>query len=83
MTTVFHMQEAFSRMYERHMYWKGHYPDTPTVHGPAYTGIVNARPETKALQVPNSDLNLPFDPAQVMQKSQLPWQLGLDPRVAD
>lgn len=82
MTTVFHMQEAFSRMRERHMLWKETHPDTPTVHGPAYTGIANVRPETKALQIPNSDLELPFDPSQVLKRD-LPWELGLDPRIAD
>jgi len=82
MTTVFHMQEAFARMYERHMFWKEAYPDTPTVHGPAYTGIANARPETKAISIPNSDLDLPFDPSKVLKRD-LPWQLGLDPRIAD
>jgi hypothetical protein len=64
-------------------FWKGSYPDIPTDHGPAYTGIANAHPETKAQQVPKSDLNLPLDPAKVMQKSELLWQLGLYPRVAD
>ena len=83
MTTVFHMQEAFSRMYERHMFWKGSFQSTPTVHCPAYTDIANAHPETKAIQIPNSDLASPFDSVKVMQKSELPWQHGLDPRVAD
>ena len=69
-------------MRERHLLWKEAYPDTPTVHGPAYTGIANARPETKALQIPNADLDLPFDPAKVLERD-LPWSMELDPDIGD
>ena len=38
------------------------YPNREEVRGPAYTGIGNARPETKALSEPPEALQgLPFD----------------------
>ena len=42
---------AFVRMKERHLELKEKYPDKPQAKGPALTGISNARPETKELEI--------------------------------
>ncbi len=45
------------------------YPDLPHKHGPAYTKIANARPETRALSKPPADMkNLPFDPLEFIER---------------
>jgi len=73
-----HTSSSFTRMRKRHEIWKQKYPDTPTRHGVAFTGIDNAREETKALANPPVDLDkLPFDPLEYMD-FELPWD-GLDP----
>jgi arylsulfatase len=65
-------------MRARHELWKKRYPDKKQAHGPAWTGIANARPETKALLKPPLDLkNLPFDPLQY-----LGHELPFDPKAA-
>jgi arylsulfatase len=48
---LLHFNSAFVRMKERHENLKEKYPDRPQAHGPAFTGIANARPETKNLEV--------------------------------
>ena len=48
---MLHFNAAFVRMKERHLELKEKYPDKPQAHGPAFTGISNARPETKELEV--------------------------------
>ncbi len=45
-----HFGAAFTLMKERHEELKEKYPDKPQAHGPAFTGISNARPETKKLE---------------------------------
>ena len=47
---LLHFNAAFVRMKERHEKLKGKYPDKPQAHGPAFTGLSNARPETKNLE---------------------------------
>jgi arylsulfatase A-like enzyme len=47
---LLHFNAAFVRMKERHLELKQKYPDKPQAHGPALTGISNARPETKNLE---------------------------------
>ena len=75
----FHMKEPFKRMRARHELWKKKYPDGRLHHGPAYTGISNARPETlgavqaagrfeglalrPAANSSSTSSELPFDPA--------------------
>ncbi len=60
---AFHMKEPFKRMRARHEAWSEKYPNRVQKHGMAYTGISNARPETKALAKPPVDMKkLPFDP---------------------
>jgi len=69
---------SFTRMRKRHELWKEKYPDRPTKHGVPFTGIENARPETKHLAEPPVDLSkLPFDPLEYIHH-ELPWD-GLDP----
>ena len=48
---LLHFNAAFNRMKERHLELKVNYPDKPQAKGPALTGISNARPETKELEV--------------------------------
>lgn len=59
---AFHMKEPFKRMRARHEAWSEKYPNREQKHGMSYTGISNARPETKALMNPPIDTkNIPFD----------------------
>jgi len=56
-----HMKEPFNRMRARHEAWIKVYPSIEEARGPAYTGISNARPETKALSEPPEALKgLPY-----------------------
>jgi len=50
MVPLLHFNATFVRMKERHEELKEKYPDKPQAHGPAFTGISNARPETKQLE---------------------------------
>ncbi len=73
MANVFHLQEAFNRMKIRHELWMKKFPNRPAAVGPAYTGLSNARPETKALSKPPVDKDkLPFDPLEYIEHD-LPW----------
>jgi arylsulfatase len=59
----FHFKEPFRRMRARHEIWIEKYPHREAKHGPAFTGISNARPETEALSKPPVQWDkLPFDP---------------------
>jgi len=63
MVNVFHFQESFNRMRKRHAVWKEKYPDSHAVHGAPFTGISNARPETKKWsELPVNVKDLPFNP---------------------
>jgi arylsulfatase len=64
-------------MRKRHEIWKQKYPDRPTKRGVPFTGIANAREETKHLAAPPVDIEaLPFDPLEYIDHD-LPWD-GLD-----
>ena len=78
---AFHMKEPFKRMRARHELWKKKYPDRAHKHGPAYTGISNARPATMALSKPPADLKkLPFDPLEfIKQLDQIPFDPSSEP----
>ena len=68
---------SFTTMRKRHELWKQRYPDRPTKRGVPFTGIDNAREETRALANPPIDLStLPFDPMEYIHH-ELPWD-GLD-----
>jgi arylsulfatase len=68
LTNMLHFKEPFRRMRARHELWKQKYPDRGAAHGPAYTSIANARPETRALINPPVDFQkLPFDPLEFIE----------------
>jgi arylsulfatase len=78
MVNVFHIQESFNRMRKRHAIWKEKYPDAHVVSGAPFTGISNARPETREWSKPPVEMkNLPFDPTDYMDYD-LPHQPGRD-----
>lgn len=60
---LIHTQGQFNRMRARHELFKKKYPDAPNAHGIPYTGLSNARPETKAIgeRVKRNLANMPFD----------------------
>ena len=79
LANMIHFQEAFKRMVQRHELLKQKFPDSDRAHGPAFTGLSNTRPETKALNEPPVNLiYLPFDPSKV-KDVELPWQYNADP----
>ena len=58
---MLHMKEPFNRMRARHEAWIEVYPHVEEARGPAYTGLSNARSETKALSEPPAIMDeLPF-----------------------
>ena len=80
LVNMMHYKEPFQRMRARHELWKKKYPDQPAAYGPAYGGIVNARPETRALANPPAKLkNLPFKLEDVIDElGSLPFDLTTD-----
>ena len=83
LVNMLHFNEAFARMRARHELWKQRYPDSDRAHGPAFTGISNARPETVALSQPPVNMqDLPFDVMQYLQY-ELPWEYQVDPDIGN
>ena len=83
MVNVLHLNETFNRMRIRHELWKKRYPDSSRAHGPAFTGISNARPETKALSEAPIDMkDLPFDLFEYIEH-ELPWEYQVDPDIGE
>ncbi len=81
LVNLLHYNEAFNRMLARHMLWKERYPDSDRAHGPAFTGIENARPETVALSQPPVNLeDLPFNVLDYL-RYELPWEYEVDPDI--
>ena len=72
----------FDRMLARHEIWKRKYPDKDKARGIPFTGIDNARPETKAIGDTLEQLRkeLPFDPLEFL-KYEMPESLRLTHRV--
>jgi arylsulfatase len=60
---LIHTQGQFNRMVARHQLFKRKYPDKSNAKGIPYTGLSNARPETKAIgeRVKAYMENMPFD----------------------
>ncbi|MHC4942802.1 MAG: sulfatase-like hydrolase/transferase [Planctomycetota bacterium] len=60
---LIHTMGQFNRMLFRHELFKKKYPDVPKAHGIPYTGLSNARPETRAIadRVKRDMKNMPFD----------------------
>jgi arylsulfatase len=81
LVNTLHLNEAFVRMRARHELWKQRYPHGERAHGPAYTGLSNARPETVALSEPPVDMqDLPFDIFEFLEY-ELPWEFRNDPVI--
>lgn len=81
LVNMLHVTEEFMRMRKRHEIWKKKYPDAPRAHAVAFTGLANARPETKALsEAPGGVKDLPFDVKEVIEY-ELPWEFHVDPDV--
>jgi arylsulfatase len=53
----------FNSMLARHELFKKKYPDVSKAHGIPYTGLSNARPETRAIvdRINRNMKNMPFD----------------------
>ncbi len=64
----------WDRMVKRHEMWKQKYPNRPKARGIAFTGIENARPETRAIKENLERLRerLPFDPLEHIEGFELP-----------
>ena len=81
LVNMIHVTEAFVRMRARHELWKRRYPDSGRAHGPAFTGLSNARPETVALsEAPVHLRDLPFDIFEFLEY-ELPWEFRADPDI--
>jgi len=70
-------------MRARHELWIKKYPHRKEAQGPAYTGIENARPETRALSKPPVDWErLPFDPLEFIEHlDELPFDPTGEPEI--
>jgi arylsulfatase len=77
----FHFKEPFRRMRVRHELWIQKYPHRLAAEGPAYTGIENARPETRALMNPPVAFeDLPFDFTEFIEHlDELPFDPSGEP----
>ena len=66
---LIHTQGQFNRMRARHELMKKKYPDMPNGKGIPYTGLSNARPETKAIKdmVENQMKLMPIDVEKYIQ----------------
>jgi arylsulfatase len=66
---LIHTMGQFNRMLFRHELFKKKYPDVPKAHGIPYTGLSNARPETRAIadRVKRDVENMPFDLEEYMK----------------
>jgi arylsulfatase len=63
LTSLIHTQGQFNKMLARHELFKKRYPDMPNGKGIPYTGLSNARPETRAIaeRVQATIRAMPFD----------------------
>ena len=66
---LIHTQGQFNRMVARHELFKKKYPDMPNAHGIPYTGLSNARPETKGIgdRIERTMKNMPFDVEEYLE----------------
>jgi arylsulfatase len=66
---MIHTQGQFNRMRARHELFKKKYPDMPNAHGIPYTGLSNARPETRAIgERINREIEaMPFDVEEFLE----------------
>jgi arylsulfatase len=76
------MNAGFYAMKARHDLMKTKYPDKPQAHGEPFTGLANARPETRALaDQPKALEHLPFNYRELIEH-EYPWD-GVDPGVGE
>jgi arylsulfatase len=81
LVNLLYFKGAFNRMQARHELCKKKYSDWPAARGPAFTGLANARPETKALSAPPANLReLPFDPLEYIEVDP-PFDRSADPDI--
>jgi arylsulfatase len=66
---LIHTQGQFNQMRARHELFKKKYPDVPNGKGIPYTGLSNARPETKAIatRVKAVAESMPFDVREYLE----------------
>jgi arylsulfatase len=66
---MIHTQGQFNKMVARHVLFKKKYPDVPNAKGIPYTGLANARPETKAIarRVKETIDAMPFDVKEYLE----------------
>ncbi|MDJ0879455.1 MAG: sulfatase-like hydrolase/transferase [Halieaceae bacterium] len=66
---LIHTQGQFNRILARHMLFKEKYPDMQNGRGIPYTGLSNARPETRAIadQVRKLIKEMPFDVEEYLE----------------
>ncbi len=66
---LIHTQGQFNRMRARHELMKQRYPDKPKAYGIPYTGLSNARPETRAIEevLRRNIENMPFDASEYLE----------------
>jgi arylsulfatase len=66
---LIHTQGQFNQMVARHQLFKKKYPDVSNAKGIPYTGLSNARPETKAIgdRVKAVVENMPFDVTEYLE----------------
>ncbi|TWU04148.1 Arylsulfatase precursor [Symmachiella macrocystis] len=66
---LIHTQGQFNRMRARHELMKKKYPDKKKAYGIPYTGLSNARPETKAIadHIRRNIKNMPFDVKEYLE----------------
>ena len=77
---LIHTQGQFNRMVARHQLFKKKYPDKDNAKGIPYTGLSNARPETKAIgeRILTYMKAMPFDLEEYLE-----FQLPGSDRVSD
>lgn len=73
----------WDRMLARHEVWKKEYPNRPKARGIPFTGIENARPETKAIEENFKRLReeLPFDPLEHVKNFEMPEEYRVSQRT--
>jgi arylsulfatase len=66
---LIHTQGQFNQMRARHELMKKRYPDMPNGKGIPYTGLSNARPETRAIadRVRQAVEAMPFDVRELLE----------------
>jgi arylsulfatase len=81
--SAFHFKEPFRRMRSRHEQWIKRYPHLAQASGPAYTGLVNARPETARVSRGAVEFqSLPYDSLDFI-KHELPFDPTIVPGMGE